>query len=180
MECNICFNPKKVIKCNKCSFSCCMNCISKLNNIHLNYEDINYDCCVCKERNKLILRDIKDVNCLRNLYQTQTTKLLELENDIILISSIVLIYNAPVISDNVNYYKNAIIAIKTLQDNNTISLELYDSVNTVDFDNKIRKFNERDLFVKDHFIYSTDDYDYTLLKNTDFYELINNGDIDFV
>lgn len=181
MECNICFKSfKKLNKCEKCSFSCCDRCISKLNNIDLNYEDINYECCVCKTNNKLMLKEIKDINCLRNLYQKQSCRVLQLDNEIVLLQQIILIYNAPVITNtNITYYKNAIIGIKTQQDNNTISLELYDNV-CGDAEQKIRMFNENELIVENNFIYSTNEYDYTLLKNTDFYELINNFCIDFV
>jgi hypothetical protein len=126
-----------------------------------------------------MLKEFKDTICLRNIYQKQSYKVLQLENEIVLLTQIVLIYNAPVITNtDITYYKNTIIAIKTHQDNNTTSLELYDNV-CGDADQKIRMFNENDLVVHNYFIYSANVYDYTLLKNTDFYELINNFCIDF-
>lgn len=181
MECNICLNKSiKLIKCKKCSFINCEDCITKLNNIELQNDKIGYYCCVCKSKNRLKINEITDINIMKSLYNIQVNKLLELENDIILLSNIILIYNAPVISnDNVTYFKNSIIALKTIQDNNTITLELYNST-TIDFDNRITMFNENKIEVKNYFIYSTADYDYTLLKHIDFYELINNCSIDFV
>ena len=176
MECNICFNSfsktinKKLIKCDKCSFMCCMNCISKLDNLELHYDKISYNCCVCRENNYIRIKDIKDINVVKSLYQKQTIKLSEIQNDPVVLTSIVLIYNAPVISnDKVNYYNNTIIALRTYQDNNSISIELYDRFNETDFNHRIRQFNENNISVKDHFIYSTNDFDYTLLKNTNFY-----------
>ena len=182
MECNICYNnPKKLIKCDKCSFMCCMNCISKLNNLELWYDKVWYDCCVCKENNYIYIKDIKDINTVKSLYQKQTIKLLELQNDPIILSNIILIYNVPVLTNkNVKYYNNTIIATRTYQENNTVSIELYNSIIDQDADYRIRKFNENEIQVKDHFIYSTDNYDYTLLKNADFYQLCSNGVIDFV
>jgi hypothetical protein len=181
MECNICYINKKLIKCEKCSFACCMNCISKLNNLELWYDKVWYDCCVCKDKNNIYIKDIKDISVMRSLYKKQTINLLEIQNDPVILSSLILIYNVPVISNNkVNYYKNCIIALKTQQDNNTVSLELYDRFAEFDLNYKIRKFNENNISVKDHFIYSTDDFDYTLLKNADFYELCSNGVIDYV
>ena len=186
MECNICFNSfsktlnKKLIKCDKCSFCCCISCISKLDNLELHYDKISYNCCVCRENNYIRIKDIKDINVVKSLYQKQTIKLLEIQNDPVVLSSIVLIYNAPVLTNKVSYYKNAIIALRTYQDNNTVSLELCDRYNEFDFNYKITKFNENNISVKDHFIYSTDDFDFTLLKHSDFYELCSNGVIDFV
>jgi hypothetical protein len=180
MECNICYINKKLIKCEKCSFACCMNCISKLNNLELWYDKVWYDCCVCKDKNNIYIKDIKDISVMRSLYKKQTINLLEIQNDPIVISNIVLIYDAPVLTNKVNYYKNCIIALRTYQDNNTVSLELYDRFNELDLNNRIVKFNENNISLKDHFIYSTDDYDFTLLKHSNFYQLCSNGIIDFV
>jgi len=181
MECNICYKDcKKLIKCSKCSFMCCMNCISKLNNLELCYDKVCYDCCVCKENNFIRITDIKDIKIMKLLYQKQTINLLELQNDPVVLSNIILIYNAPVLTNKVNYYNNTIIALRTYQDNNSISLELYDVISEIDFNFRISNFNENEISVKDHFVYSTDNHDYTLLKHSDFYELINDGLVDFV
>ena len=187
MECNICFNSfsktinKKLIKCDKCSFMCCISCISNLNNLELHYDKISYNCCVCRENNYIKIKDIKDINIVKSLYQKQTIKLSEIQNDPVVLCSIVLFYNAPVISnDKVNYYNNTIIALRTYQDNNSISLELYDRFNQIDFNHRLRQFNENNIQLKNYFIYSTDDFDFTLLKHSDFYELCSNGVIDFV
>lgn len=181
MECNICYNLRRLNKCVKCSFICCEYCISKLTEINLQQDKIDYICCVCKTENSLELCNIKDLNCLRNIYQQQTFKLLETVNDIVLVTNIILIYEVPVITnDNVYYYNNCIIALKTIQDNNTINIELYDNIDTITANNRIMKFNQNNLSVENHFIYSTNEYDYTLLKYTDFYELCNECSIDFV
>ena len=77
MECNICYKDcKKLIKCSKCSFMCCMNCISKLNNLELCYDKVCYDCCVCKENNFIRITDIKDIKIMKVIYMECTLQMI--------------------------------------------------------------------------------------------------------
>ena len=179
MECHICYKYSKLIKCNKCSFLCCEECIVKLETEDTE-DNIDYNCCVCKSSNSLGVDSLTDVSVLRSLYKKQTKKLLESENDIILISNIVLIYNAPVLTLNVSYYKDTIVAVRTQQDNTLLNLELYEPVvELLGYENRIIKFKEQNIHMNSHFVYSSNDHEYCLLKVVDFYELVNNEQIDF-
>jgi len=180
MECHICYKYSKLIKCDKCSFSCCEECIVKLETEEIDTEKLDYNCCVCKSSNSLKIDSLTNVSALRSLYKKRTKKLLENDDSIILLSNIVLIYNAPVLTLNVSYYKNAIVAVRNQQDNIVLNLELYDPiVELVGYENRINKFKEQSIHMNSHFVYSSNDTEYCLLKAVDFYELVNNERIDF-
>ena len=183
-ECNVCFkNYKKLNKCIVCSFRICDICISKLNTLKIKNK-LQYDCCACKEINFLNIKNITNINVMKNIYSKMCDEIVDLEDthteeEHIILNSIVLIYNAPVISNNnVTYFNNNIIALKTQYDNDYATLELYDKIDPRRALYNITYFSYIPQ-VEYHFIYSNVEYDYTLLPNKSFYELVNENVIEF-
>lgn len=180
-ECNVCFkNYKKLNKCCKCSFMICDICITKLSVLSFSSDTIQYNCCVCKYNNFLKLKDIKQIKVLKLLYSRQHNIIQLHQEDPVSISSIILIYNAPVISNNnVSYFGSNIIALKTQYDNHYNTIELYDKIHPLIASYNLNYFSYIPQ-VDYHFLYSSTEYNFTLLPNKDFYKLINDTLIDFV
>ena len=179
-ECNVCFKVyKKLNKCDICSFMICDICISKLDNIALSTAKIQYKCCVCNELNFLKIKDITNINVMKNIYEKQIDLQDETDEEIIVITNIILIYNAPVISNNkVSYFGSNIIALKTQYNNEFTTIDLHYKIDPLRALYNLNYFSYIPQ-VDYNFIYSSNEYDFTLLPNKDFYELINNKTLEF-
>ncbi len=63
MECNICYTHNKVIKCSKCNFFICRDCLIRLDNEMIK-DKIYYNCCVCKSSNVFNIKNLQKTNLI--------------------------------------------------------------------------------------------------------------------
>ena len=129
MECNICYADNKVIKCRKCNFFICRDCLIKLDNEMIN-DKIYYNCCVCKSNNVFNIKNLQKTNLIEYTKKLNQKNILPKSIEVINYNEIpIIIFNIPVFSNKIHYYNKNIILIKTIADYNyihyTIDIEFF-------------------------------------------------------
>jgi len=180
MECDICYSQDKVIKCKRCNFFICKNCLIKIEN-KLIADKILFTCCVCKYSNQLNLKKLNRKHLLE--YTKKINERSNMPQPVEIINyneRPIIIFNIPVFANKIDYYKTNIILIKT----NAI----YDYVHyTIDTESitipieKIRdierKFIRRQLPpMKNYYYYQClNESEYGIMEDLKLYQIVRDG-----
>ena len=185
--CDICMGRLDYIKCKYCSNKICVACITKLESLEYHYKYFTYDCCVCKKNNSLKVKDINDItdlqniiNDLSNLYRDTLSDL----NDDIYMSTPVVLYYPPVVSNNDFIYCGTnIILHQTNSDNGFRALETLGQAPHISYDYVLslhHQHSDYDLEPHKNFYYITTLQEpdtrmtITLIDKHDFNELLQH------
>jgi len=184
MECNICYTDNKVIKCRKCNFFICRDCLIKLDNDMVD-DKIYYSCCVCKSSNVFNIKNLQKNNLIEYTKKLNQKNIIQKSIEVINYNEIpIIIFNIPVFSNKIHYHNKNIILIKTIADYNYIHY----TIDTELFNIPIQKLiYEENLFtikniksIQNYYLYKCfNESEYGLIEDYKLYKIIQAGYIEY-
>ena len=185
MECNICYNQNKVIKCRKCNFFICRDCLIKLENEMIN-DKIHYNCCVCKSSNVYNIKNLQKTNLIEYTKKLNQRNTIPKSIEVVNYNEIpIIIFNSPIFSNKIHYFNTNIILIKTIADYNYIHY----SIDTEIFNIPIQKLiYEDNLFItkniksiQNYYFYKClNESEYGLIEDYKLHKIIQDGYIEHI
>jgi hypothetical protein len=176
-ECNICYANSKVIKCKKCNFFICRDCLIRLDNEMIN-DKINYNCCVCKSINVFNIKNLQKNNLIKLLNQKNIIpKSIQIVN---YNETPIIVFNIPVFSNKIKYHNTNIILIKTIADYNyihyTSDTDLYNiPIQKLIYEDELFTLNSIKSIPNYYFYKCFNESEYGLIEDHKLYNIIQYG-----